>query len=539
MHPVAAPPKEDVPLNLVGGNTFGRNPKISQESTYNLMVSDGALVQTPGYTKLFSTGNGGVGRTIFTSIRGNFMISVVGNGVYKVNGAKGFETEQFLFELDTFFGDVSCDENEAFQIGICDGEGVWIYDWRANTAVKASLPINSQTGVSIVPGYISYHDGYFLVPDKSSSFWYLSAPNDGTSWLWGAGSTAVFGSIQTKADYAQAVLRAPGKGSLIYVFGVKVMEMWYNVGNQIFPYQRNNSISVDYGCLSADTIATMDEYVAYLGVNEKSGPAILISAGGSFTRLSTDGIDYLLSNLKNPGDSYASFTRIQGHVWYVLTFADPEDNVSLIYDFNTKLFYYLTDENTNFFIAENIASFNGTYYFVSLRDDCIYELSPNYYTYNYAPRGTPPGDQEFLIPRMRICQTERQIDSASYVGINASFTIETGVDPYFVASNPIYITGENGLVISGEQEPTYIGPYISGEHVLVDYEPRIDWSISYDSGNSFGNIYPTPLFPQGYGQNRVICWGFGIANAMVIKLQFWSKWRTTAFDGVVQVRARP
>jgi len=40
---------QSVPLGMVGGNNFGRYPKISAEQTFNFIVSDNALVPYAGY----------------------------------------------------------------------------------------------------------------------------------------------------------------------------------------------------------------------------------------------------------------------------------------------------------------------------------------------------------------------------------------------------------------------------------------------------------------------------------------------------------
>src|SRR5690606_31607021 len=108
-------------------------------------------------------------------------------------------------------------------------------------------------------------------------------------------------------------------------------------------YQRNSSINIDYGVASVSTIAANDDMIAWLGVNEKSSPAIMVMTGGRATRISTDGIDYLLSRVQNPDISTGMFYRQDGHVFYILTFYHPDDNFSIMYDFTTEKFFDLTD----------------------------------------------------------------------------------------------------------------------------------------------------------------------------------------------------
>jgi hypothetical protein len=539
MRPVAEQPNSEIAVRIVGSNTFGRNDKMSSERTYNMMIADDWLVQTPGYKKQLTISSTGFGRGGFSSTRGNFMLVVIENMVYRVSGPKTALNFQFIFMIDTFFGDVSIDENIAYQITICDSQALWVYNWNTNMVTKATLPTNTQTGNPIVPGFVTFHDGYTIVPDTTSASWYLSPLNNPAgNWEWGGGSTPVFGTIQTKPDFAEAVLRAPGKGNLIYVFGQNVTEMWYDNGNQLFPYQRSNSVSIDYGCLSSNTIDTMDEYVAYLGVNEKAGPVLLVSSGGPFQKISTDGIDYLFAQLVHPEQSDGFFYKISGHVFYQITFSHAADNLSLIYDFNTQKFFYLTDENMNYHIAKTVMFYNNTYYFVSLNDGCLYEMSQEFTQYDYMDPKSGNG-AIFEIPRMRVTDNLEQEDSSMFIGNSFTFLFEQGVDPFYPSSPIRLITTEGGKVLTQEAPVGYIGQFMQTEEVLAPYQPRIDLSLSFDSGQTFGNTVSYPLNALGDRKNRIVFWGLGGGNSLTIQLRFWSKYRVTCSDGVLSGRMRP
>lgn len=532
MRPNSAQPISDIPLKIVGGDSYGRTPKINAERTYNMFVSDGFLVDTPGYKKAIDYPGRTVGRAIYSSDRGGFMLCVVDNVVFKISGPKNFLTSQELFRLDTFAGDVFIDENLAGQIALCDQQDLWIYNFITNApAVKATLPLTLTR-----PGYVTYHDGYFIVPDAAGTQWFLSAPNNGLSWNWGAGGQPVAGALQTKPDSPVAVLRAPGKGNLIYVFGRNVLEMWYNNGSQLFPYQRQNSISVDYGCLSPTTIATMDNFVAWLGVNEKSGPVIMMSEGSNFTRLSTDGIDYRLADIQFPQQSYAFFFKQDGHVFYQITFFNPVDNISLLYDFNTQMFFSVTDEQMNHHVAEAVAFYNNTYYFVSIDDGSVFELNSNFTTYDYNIPGQSDNNQIKEIPRVKICNNVRQIDSSPVIANSLTFTIEQGTDDLYKGTKKRYITSEGGKVISSETRPGYVGILTSSEAINDRYVPRVDMSISKDGGQTFGSFVSKDLNPLGKRKNRVIFWRMGRVNDMVVQLRFWSKSRIAVTDGVIETR---
>jgi hypothetical protein len=261
----------------------------------------------------------------------------------------------------------------------------------------------------------------------------------------------------------------------------------------------------------------------------------MISEGGGFTHLSTDGIDFKLADLISPGSSYAFFYKIDGHVFYQITFYDPRDNYTLIYDFTTKRFFYLTDENMNFHIAEVVAFFNNTYYFVSLKDSSIYEMSGNYTNYDYTDPTTLVTNQ-YEIPRMRICNQMELADTQRFIANSLTFAIEQGVDVNFPGSTLSYIATESGLVLSLETEYGYVPPFITTEERVNPYVPRIDMCVSRDGGETFGNFVQYRMNPLGDRKNRVVFYNLGQVNALAFQFRFWSLDRVTVSNGVFQAR---
>lgn len=539
--PKSYKPQQEMDFPMVGSNRYGRYAKMSSEETFNMIEADEWLVPTPGYKrKRTIPGKDNKGRAIYESTRGNFRIAVIGNTVYRITGTNQYLTEQELFDIDTFTTDVFIDENNGYQIAVCDQSSLWIYDWRANTVNKAVLPINTQTGVEITPGYVAFHDGYFIVPDLTSSFWYLSAQNNGLNWFWGASSQPVAGSIQTKPEFAKAVVRVPGGGNLIYVFGKTVTEPWYNNGDQNFPYKRNNSLSIDYGCLSSSTIATMDNFVAWLGINEKSGPAIMVSTGSNATKISNDGIDFQLGRLKAPEKSVAFFYRQNGMVFYQLTFFDPKDNLSLIYNFNKESFYTVTDENMNYHIGQRVAFANNTYYMTSLNDPSIYELSTDYTNYDYSDPSNASNkiDDRYIkeIPRVRVLSPMNLIDTSKFSISSVNFIIESGNDPYYKGSYQRYWTTTRGQVITTTAKTNYIGKTITTQSGINQYIPRVDMTMSKDGGENFGPVTSKFLNPLGQRVNRMNYYQMGICNDLTMQFRFWSKHRVVVGSGNMQIR---
>jgi len=480
---------KQVPLNIVGSSTYGRYPKISVEKTTNMIISDTALVPYAGYIQAISISSNQIGRGLFNSSRWGKMIAVIGANVYAISSNLSFS---IIGSLITTQGDVFISENIDYQICICDKINLYIYNWSTMVFEQLSIPFQA--------GYIEYQDGRFIAPnintESNQATWWISSTSDNTSWPDDAQN---IGQIQTKGDFAVACLRPAGAGSLLYVFGNVVTEVWYDVGASLFPYQRSSSLNIDYGCLNPATIATLETLTVWLGVNEKSGPAILYSVGGSIAQLSTDGINYRLAHLTNPQDSYGFFFKQDGHLLYQLSFPSAEDNYSLVYDFTTSKFFDLTDENGDCHIAKRVVYFNGSYYFISFVDGNIYELSSLYTTYNYGTEG------EFIIPRSRICKSVRQSDQSVFTGNNMGFTIEQGEDP---------------------------NANISTE---LTYFPVINASLSRDGGYTYSSTVPQAMYNEGNRMNRLLWWNLGLANDLTAQFQFLSQYRFVVLDGIMEV----
>lgn len=528
----------NLPINIVGSTTFGRYPKISVEQTYNMFISDDWLVPYAGYRKRATIDNLGYGRDIFNSTKSNKLIMVIDNGVYVADEA--LEVSH-AGTIDSFEGDVFMAENNANQVAICDKKNIYIYNTSTGILQKANTPF--------VPIYVDFQDTYFIAPAQGTNEWYLSGNNDGFTW-----SALQLGTLQTKPDNVIAAKRFPGRGSQLFVMGETVTEPWVDVGYQLFPYQRTSSYNIDYGLLSAATLAAGDTFIVWLGVNEKSGPVIMYSSGGDVEQISNDGINYKLAQLKHPEQSYAFLFKQDGHLFYQITFSASEDNFSLAYDFNTKKFFTLCDENMNAHIAKRIAYFNNSYYFVSFIDGNLYEMNSIYTDYD--------GKE---IPRIRIPMSLRLSDGSQFVGNNIQFVTEQGqgvnnnyqlpqvhkgsistsagfpvagtpkIGDSYTILNPVEDTAVGRTYTNQAFDPGLIVWNGFNWDVVNSNTMRVDLSVSRDGGVSFGNSVGMPMNRLAQRQNKFMYWGLGFANEITLQFRFWGMSRFVVYNGYMSI----
>lgn len=621
---VRSPSNQQMALNVCGSSTFGRYPKVSIEKTYNMFMSDNWLVDYAGYKIILSStllNNGTEGRGVFTSTKLGGLIAVFNDQVFLIKISYNQQTDEPLFDqifnigqLQSSSGVVYITENNRPQVLISDNIHLYIYD----TTVSGTVQI--VPNLNFTPGYITFHDTYFIAAASNdmtytppaNNTWRLSLQNQGylnTVTFTGSGTTItptssgsfvngstiqftgtttltpgtiyyignstgstfqVFlsfadsesltnpqnvdsagsfyttawpdiaqnvGLLSTKPDNVQAVVRFPSKGNMILVMGSIVTESWTDTGAQLFPYQRNNQLNFDYGCIQPATVAYMDEIVVWLAQNEKSGPIIMYSDGGMPKKITTDGIDFLFSELQSPASSQGFLYRQDGHLFYHINFY--ADNLSLFYDFNTDKFYNASDQNMNYFIASEIAFLGNQYYFVTRNNGNLFAFDTAFTTYQDVESSISTTPKTYIIPRIRTCRNIMLPSQEYFIANDVGFTIESGETNYYEqdssqnSSPTIFglLDGTNFLLLDSTNFNL-----LSTEDGVLQEGPKVFLSVSYDGGQAFGAEWAYDLPTIGKRRNRLMWWQLGVANTITCQFRFQGIGRFVSTDGIVNIR---
>ncbi len=524
---------QESPLSIVGGNKFGRYPKISQEQTWNMIVSDDFLVPYAGYRVGVFLSPTDIGRGLYASSRGNLMLAVIGNQVFTLTVVNGIViASASRGSLATTTGDVFIAENNNNEICITDKAYVYVWNYRTST-FSSSAPgaTNAITFPFQSPGYISFQNGRLIIASENTQLWVLSGFNDATSW---PNTSATVGAIQTKPCFIKAAVPMPGGGNNLLIFGTNVAESWQDLGKALFPYQRNSTFNIDYGCLNSSSIAELEDMVVWISYNEQAGPTVMFTQGTGVHSISTDGIDYKLASLTNPENCTGFLFRQDGHLIYQFTFID--DNLSYAYDFNTKMFFTVTDENLDYHIARQVVFFNNSYYFVSLDGGNVYQFGTQFTDVDYG------AGRVHQLPRIRVTPPLRLPSQRYFIIKSLGFTIENGQKNIetVVTQQPgafgVDITTENNVLITTEGGELLTTEFDSSAVVTyTTYSEAVDLSISRDGGESFGNSYRLEMNLTGQRRSRFIFQRLGIANDATFQFRFSGYGRFVVTNGVAEV----
>ena len=119
----------------------------------------------------------------------------------------------------------------------------------------------------------------------------------------------------------------------LLIFGGNTIEVWYDAGTPIFPFQPILGATVERGCAAALTPIKEDNSVFFLG----DDLIFYRLDNGIPRRISTHAIEDAWRGYTLVSDAYTMSYSYEGHKFIVLTF--PTANATWVYDISTNLWH--------------------------------------------------------------------------------------------------------------------------------------------------------------------------------------------------------
>ena len=270
-------------------------PIVSEVGTSKTVT---ALRSVPGY-ELFATLGGGPIRGAKATSKGRSFV-VSGDTLYEVF-TDGTSTSRGT--LNTATVRVSIAEN-GVDLMIVDGLNGYLFNFDTNILTEISDPDFP------VCDTVTYLDGYFIVPQKDTSNFYISGLLDGTTW-----ETLDFSNAAASPDNLVCAIADQGN---LWLFGTQTTEVFQNTGAAAFPFERIPGATIQTGCAAPFTVQSFDNTIAWLGVDEQGRGVVWKANGYSAQRLSNQSIEKIIASAADFTESYAYVYHEQGHVFYCL-----------------------------------------------------------------------------------------------------------------------------------------------------------------------------------------------------------------------------
>lgn len=242
----------------------------------------------PGLTTFGTTGATQV-RKMASDDNGN-IYAVIYDTAYKITSAGSYTS---LGTMPTTSGRSS--------MGIAAGAGLFLF-----VDGSSSMRLYNPTGPTwstISPGFSSvgaaWIDGYFVTIKSGTNQFFIST--DGSTWT-------SYASAEASYDYLWGLLATRNE---LFLFGRSTIEVWTDVGNADFPFQRVNGATSNIG-LAADQSACLVAGVPYFVAKSGDGrPYVARMNGYRPERVSTDDIDRILGAV----GTYISLSVGFGFMW--------------------------------------------------------------------------------------------------------------------------------------------------------------------------------------------------------------------------------
>lgn len=466
------------PIDIIGSFNELEGVVLNPERTVNMyeVVSqsgDGSLIKglypTPGLALYREFDLTGAVRLLFPTQ--SDMYAVIANSVYRIDKTNNA----------VFLGNVSSREkvipftNNLNHLVFVEGGKGYTVDLKTGLLEEIT-----SVGFPTLPTFVTALGDRIIVNYGETNKWGISNAGDARSW--DASQVAFLTSVP---DY---IVGGATVGGRLFLMGSISTEGWYDAGRSPFPFLRDNSLLLPYGCKSEGSIATGEGRLVWL-TNDKQGVGgIVVTSGGLPVFISTKPLERVFKDYAAPEDCSAYIYKEEGHIFYLINFTT--DNHSWLFNFTTKKWCEIENLPDNRYSGDVHCFFNGRHYVGDFASPKIYEMSSKFYDYDGVS-----------IRRMRITKL------------------------FSLPNHKEFCIGKLEVVL--EQG--------TGSSYGVDEDPRLFLSLSRNKGLYFGSKITAPIGKIGKWQTKTQFTRLGYQRDVVFKFEYFNSRRITILGANVEI----
>lgn len=278
-----------------------------------------AILGAPGLTNFASVGTGPIRNM---HVVGGVLYALSGGTLYSVD-ANGNGT--VLGGTIGGSGYVPMSDNGT-QLMMVNGTNGYVYAPNTGFQIVTDPNFNPASAVT-------FFDDYFVLNWAGTPKFFISNSLDGTTYNGLAFATAQVAQSNVVAQLNQQ--------ESLMIFTGKTVEVWYDAGTPIFPFQPILGSTIERGCAAGLTAVKEDNSVFMLGDD------LIFYRIDQFIprRISTHAIEDTWRSYTTVSDAYTFSYTWQGHKFIVLTFQSA--NATWVYDISTGLWHERESRDIN------------------------------------------------------------------------------------------------------------------------------------------------------------------------------------------------
>lgn len=272
------------------------------------------LYPSPGLTQ-FSSPPETPGRGILSQSFGGLtarVFAVIGTTFYELF-ADGTRTNRGTVAQDQYPATLVTNGDAGNEVFITSGGTGYIFDVLTNVFTTAVSKV-TMSGMM---------DGYFIALDITSSTIKISPLLNGSA-AWD--STQILQRSTAPDPWRALLVRYPR----VWLLGEHTGDLLYNTGASPFPFAPVPNVQIPYGIAASFTLKTVGSSVMWLSKNSSGQGQIVEAQGAQPTVISTEALEYAISQFSRIDDAVAYSYQDQGHEFYVVNF--PSGPATWVYD---------------------------------------------------------------------------------------------------------------------------------------------------------------------------------------------------------------
>lgn len=346
---------------------------------------------------------------------------------------------------------------------------------------------NAATGYGLLGNVsqVGYGDGFFFALIANSNQIQASNPLDGSSWQ-GVSET----QVSVFSDNVSAIFV---DHRLLWVFGPKATQPYFDSGNFPFPYDVIQGGFIEQGIAAPDSVAKLDNSIFWIGQDERGNGIVWRANGYQPLRVSTHAVEYALGTYATIADAVCFAYQEDGHTFYVMNF--PTAQKTWVYDCATQQWHERGFWNSQPGVfTQHRAGFHTFNFGMHLVGDpttgAVYQQSISIYSDFGNPirrlRRAPHISNE----QGRIFHTELQLDVEVGLGPTFPGSATPTVFPMVDAAGAVrsFQMGENGIL--GAPLNLAVAAADAVAVFLNDKTNTTSWQVTI---NAFGVLVPVQL----------------------------------------------
>ena len=224
---------------------------------------------------------------------------------------------------------------------------------------------------------VTFQDGYFLFNKPGTNQFYYSGIDQVTF------DPLDYASKEGEADVLVSIVSDHRD---VWLCGSQSIEVWYDSGDALNPFQRVQGAFIEYGVAAAFTFLKLNNTVYWLGCDDKGTGIVFMANGYMPQRISTHAVENAIRGYGDVSAASAYSYQENGHYFYVLNF--PNADTTWVFDSTTNLWHernYTDQGQFERHRADNHAFAYGAHVVGDYENGNIYQMSSDVYSDNGNP----------------------------------------------------------------------------------------------------------------------------------------------------------